>query len=155
MPEEIGRIVELLPEGEAKVKLERREGCASCGSKHTVNIFNYNGDVITADNPEGFTLGSLVTVEYDASGRVKASMIVFLFPVIILILGYFIGVLAAKLLGRGETLEELGVLFSLLSVIIYFGLVRIFGNYFKKRHEFKFEITKKAAPCVCKSTCEK
>ena len=153
MPDEIGRIVEILPDGEAKVKLERREGCASCGSKETCNIFAYNGDVITAQNPKDFPMGSFVTVNYEASGRIKASLIVFLFPVITLIVGYFIGLLIGKLFGKTGSLEEWGVLFSLLLVIIYFSLVRIFGNYFKKRHEFRFEITEKFRPQCKKEGC--
>ncbi|MBN1755536.1 SoxR reducing system RseC family protein [bacterium] len=140
MPKETGEIIELLPEGRVKIKLCRSDGCSSCALKRSCSIFSSDGFLINAENPRNYPQGSLVKVNYEPRGRIKASLIIFLMPILAMIGGYFVGMLLGKHLGADSSREGWGIIFSMIFMAGAFLLIRLLNPYFKRKEDFKFQI---------------
>ena len=98
--------------------------CSGCGAAKESVIF-------TADNPIGAAPGDLVRVESSTAPVLKAAVVLYVLPLILFFLGYWLGTLAGRFgpLGGG-----LGFVLGVIIVIAYDRLVL-------KKAELRYTIT--------------
>ena len=114
------RIREILPDGTALVVHVRESACSGdchkcsgCGAAKETVLF-------TADNPIGAAVGDFVKVESSTAPVLKAAMVLYVLPLVLFFLGYWLGTLPGSFgaLGGG-----LGFVLGVAIVIAYDRLV--------------------------------
>lgn len=89
------QVIQITQNGYAQVKVRRASACASahnCGScDHCSMMENAPEIVVSAFNGCGAQVGDTVTVESSTAGVLGAAALVYLFPVLLFFVGYFIG----------------------------------------------------------------
>ena len=110
--EEVGSVVELR-RGKALVRLKRSEECAGCQG---CAMMDQGGDMMAeVDNPLGATPGDTVRVETaGGEGKVKAALLLYGFPLLMMLLGAIGGGPLFKSLGLGASSEIFSVLGALV-----------------------------------------
>ncbi len=114
--EQLVRVKETYADGTALVIHVRESACsgdchkcAGCGAaKETV--------LLTADNPIGARRGDLVKVESDSGPVLKAALVLYVLPLLLFFLGYYLGTLAG---GHGALVGCLGFALGIGIVVIY------------------------------------
>jgi len=123
--EEEGIVVELKG-GSAVVKMEKG-GCEGCGS---AEICQSTGDdrLLDAENRAGASPGQRVTVDVDSGAFLKASLVVYMTPVLFLFLGAWLGGVYGPSIISGKSADFYqsigGMTFLVLSIIA----VRLYGK---------------------------
>ena len=110
------RIREILPDGTALVVCVRESACsgdchkcAGCGAaKETV--------VFTAENPIGAGPGDLVRVESETAPVLKAAAVLYVAPLVLFFLGYYIGY---RLGNFGALVGAAGFVLGIVLVVVY------------------------------------
>lgn len=89
------QVIQIAQNGMAKVKVRRASACASahnCGScDHCSMMENAPEIVVSAVNSCGARVGDTVTVESSTAGVLGAAALLYLSPIILFFVGYFIG----------------------------------------------------------------
>jgi len=123
--EEEGVVVELKG-GSAVVRMDKG-GCEGCGS---AEICQSTGDdrLLEADNRAGASPGQRVTVDVDSGAFLKASLVVYMTPVVFLFLGAWLGGVYGPSMLPGKSADFYqaigGMAFLVLSIIA----VRLYGK---------------------------
>jgi len=116
---EQGVVVELKGTA-AVVRIEEQGGCASCGSAGTCKA-EAGGRLLEAENRAGAKRGDSVEVELSGGSFVKASLVVYMVPVLFLFAGAFLAGRYGPSLYGGISLDAWqalgGVLFLVLSAL--------------------------------------
>ena len=114
------RIREILPDGTALVVCVRESACSGdchkcsgCGAAKETVLF-------TADNPIGAAVGDFVKVESSTAPVLKAAMVLYVLPLVLFFLGYYLGTLPG---GFGAIGGVLGFMLGVVIVIVYDRLV--------------------------------
>ena len=110
------RIREVLPDGTALVVHVRESACsgdchkcAGCGAAKETVLF-------TADNPIGARQGDLVRVESETAPVLKAAAVLYVAPLILFFLGYYIGY---RMGNFGALVGTLGFALGIVLVVVY------------------------------------
>lgn len=118
--EQIVRVRQVHPDGTADVIHVRQSACSGdchkcsgCGAAKEAVVF-------TADNPIGAGPGDLVRVESSAAPVLKAAMVLYVLPLLLFFLGYYLGTLPGSFGALGGCL---GFLIGVGIVIAYDRLV--------------------------------
>ena len=83
--------------------------CSGCGAAKEAVLF-------TADNPIGASAGDLVRVESESAPVLKAAAVLYVLPLVLFFLGYYLG----SLLGNfGPWIAGLGFALGVAGVIVY------------------------------------
>ena len=114
--EQMVRVKEAYPDGTALVIHVRESACSGdchkcsgCGAAKEAVLF-------TADNPIGARRGDLVKVESDTGTVLKAAVVLYVLPLVLFFLGYYMG----DLLGGFGTLAGcLGFVLGVVIIVIY------------------------------------
>lgn len=89
------QVVQITPNGHAQVKVRRASACASahnCGScDHCSMMENAPEIVVDAENAYGAQVGDTVVVESSTGKVLGAAALLYLVPVLLFFLGYFLG----------------------------------------------------------------
>ena len=116
------RIREILPDGTALVVCVRESACSGdchkcsgCGAAKEAVVF-------TADNPIGAKRGDLVKVESSTAPVLKAAVVLYVLPLVLFFLGYWLGTLPGAFGALG------GVLGFVLGVVIVVAYDRLVVN---------------------------
>ena len=95
--EQMVRVKEAYPDGTAMVIHVRESACSGdchkcsgCGAAKEAVLF-------TADNPIGARRGDLVKVESDSGTVLKAAVVLYVLPLVLFFLGYYLGTLMGNL----------------------------------------------------------
>ncbi len=114
-----GIVLELLPDGTAKVKTSRHNDCENCGA-----CPGNSAMVLTARNPLGAKPGQQVAIEIKEVNMLKAAFIVYMQP----LLAAFLGSLAGWWLAEqwGLALLALQILGGVLGFALAIGYVKYF-----------------------------
>ncbi len=109
--------------------------CAACHAKSACGVSDRKQEKIKVpvENPEDFKVGEFVSVEMKQSLGMKAVVIAYLFPFIVLVLGLFVTYGITK-----NELLSIGVCFG--SVALYYLIITKLKDKFEK--EFVFSIKK-------------
>ena len=114
--EQIVRVKETFPDGSATVLLVRESACSGdchkcsgCGAAKETMIF-------TAQNAIGASRGDLVKVESATGPVMKAATVLYVVPLVLFFLGYYLGDLAG---GMGTLVSCLGFVLGIVLVVVY------------------------------------
>lgn len=114
--EQMVRVKEVHPDGTATVIHVRESACSGdchkcsgCGAAKEAMLF-------TADNPIGARRGDLVKVESDTGTVLKAAVVLYVLPLVLFFLGYYVGV---QMGNYGALIGGLGFLLGVVIIVIY------------------------------------
>ena len=136
--EQIVRVKEIFPDGSATVLLVRESACSGdchkcsgCGAAKETMIF-------TAKNAIGAGRGDLVKVESATGPVMKAATVLYVVPLVLFFLGYYLG----------DLLDGLGTLVSCLSFVLGIVLVVVYDRKVVKKSNLGYTITAYAADAL-------
>ena len=128
--EQIVRVRQTLPDGTASVVHIRESACSGdchkcsgCGAAKEAVIF-------TADNPVGARVGDLVKVESSTAPVLKAAVVLYVLPLVLFFLGYYLGTLPGSF----------GVLGGILGFCVGIALVVVYDRKGVKKNDFEYTI---------------
>lgn len=114
--EQLVRVKEVYDNGTAQVIHIRESACSGdchkcsgCGAAKEAVLF-------TADNPIGACRGDLVKVESATAPVLKAAVVLYVIPLILFFLGYYLG---DKFLDLGGLIACLGFALGIVLVVVY------------------------------------
>ena len=106
-------------DGFATIRMQKGDACKDC------NICESYGEgfrSIEAVNDVGAEIGDQVEVEIKSSNLLKYSFLVFIFPVLMMIGGYFAGI---SLIKNGGSNEDYGILGAFTGLLLSFVLIKV------------------------------
>lgn len=136
--EQLVRVKEAYPDGTAMVIHVRESACSGdchkcsgCGAAKEAVLF-------TADNPIGAKRGDLVKVESDTGTVLKAAVVLYVLPLVLFFLGYYIG----------DVLWSLGALIACLGFVLGVVIIVIYDRKVVKKKNIGYTITAFAADAL-------
>ena len=136
--EQLVRVKEAYPDGTAMVIHVRESACSGdchkcsgCGAAKEAVLF-------TADNPIGAKRGDLVRVESDTGTVLKAAVVLYVLPLVLFFLGYYIG----------DVLWSLGALIACLGFVLGVVIIVIYDRKVVKKKNIGYTITAFAADAL-------
>lgn len=113
--EQLVRVKEAYPDGTASVLLVRESACSGdchkcsgCGAAKETMVF-------TAKNLIGASQGDLVKVESATGPVMKAAVVLYVIPLVLFFLGYYLG----SFINQGTLISCLGFVLGIVIVIVY------------------------------------
>ncbi len=102
---EVGKVVGVF-EHTVEIRINPTEDCGSCGAKSSCHEKSGNSKerFVTASDPFGLKIGQWVKINLEPKNLVKASIILFVFPLSGLLLGAIAGSLIAGTAGYNDDL---------------------------------------------------
>ena len=136
--EQLVRVRNVFPDGTAEVLLVRESACSGdchkcsgCGAAKEAVLF-------TADNPIGAKKGDLVKVESATGPVMKAATVLYVVPLVLFFLGYYLG----------DRMGGMGTLVSCLSFVLGIVLVVVYDRKVVKKSNLGYTITAYAADAL-------
>ena len=136
--------------GEALVQTERGSACggcnarAGCGTSLLAQVFGHKPARLRVANPIAAEPGERVIVGLSERGLVRASVLLYVLPLLGLLLGALAGELAVQRLGLGGG-ETLSILAGLLGLTAGLGLARNFSRSARTNELTRAVILRRAA----------
>ncbi|MEW5908179.1 MAG: SoxR reducing system RseC family protein [Thermodesulfobacteriota bacterium] len=119
----------------ARVRTQKTEACRSCAAKSACTTLGGGKEMeVDAANQAGAVEGDRVLIGFDTSSMMKASFLIYLFPIFSMILGGFIGQSLAPAFNGNET--HFSVAGAATFVIAAFLLIRIIGKRLSHRESY-------------------
>ena len=133
--------------GKARIKFERRDAlpagrqaCAKCGLCRTFGPIGET-PLLEVETKESLSPGDKVTVEIKGPGLLRASVLVFLVPLIFFLTGTLAGRLLAKRLSlEGGRVDLVGLAVGAAALGLAFILLRIYENRLRRSKSFEVKI---------------
>ena len=139
--EQLVRVKEVYDNGTAMVIHVRESACSGdchkcsgCGAAKGAVLF-------TASNPIGARRGDLVKVESETGPVLKAAVVLYVIPLILFFLGYYLGTLPGNF----------GALFGCLGFVLGVGIVVIYDRKVVKKQNIGYTITAFAEDALLKA----
>lgn len=128
MIEEEGIVVDCM-EGRALVKTEGSSACKGCASVELCRpVTDESQNIVETENPIGAVKGDKVIIVAETKELLKASLIVYLVPLILFIVGVLIGEIVGEAGIFRSNKDLLAGLFGFAMLIVAFAGIRIFGK---------------------------
>lgn len=102
----------------ARVKIKRSSHCASCSCAGVCSPFGKEWMTVAADNTLGAAAGQKVRITYRVEGEVKASLILYIIPVMALVLGALIGTAINPFSNQDLSAVLMGLSFVAISFLL-------------------------------------
>lgn len=129
--EQLVRVKETYPDGTAMVIHVRESACSGdchkcsgCGAAKETVLF-------TADNPIGAKRGDLVKVESDTGTVLKAAVVLYVLPLVLFFLGYYIG----------DVLWSLGAFAGCMGFVLGVGIIVLYDRKVVRKKNIGYTIT--------------
>jgi len=136
--EQLVRVKEAYEDGTAMVIHVRESACSGdchkcsgCGAAKEAVLF-------TADNPIGARKGDLVKVESDTGTVLKAAVVLYVLPLVLFFLGYYLG----------ELIGALGALVACLGFVLGVVIIVIYDRKVLKKKDIGYTITAFAGDAI-------
>ena len=136
--EQLVRVKETYPDGTAQVIHIRESACSGdchkcsgCGAAKEAVLFD-------ADNPIGARRGDLVKVESDTGTVLKAAVVLYVLPLVLFFLGYWVG----------DLLGGFGTPAACLGFLLGVGIVVLYDRKVVKKKNIGYTITAFAADAI-------
>lgn len=113
--EEIGHVVETI-NGKAKIRIQRHASCAKCGACSMGNNLMVE---LELENTLGARTGQYVVVKLENASLLRAAVWVYILPLVMMILGYWLGENAARWWGA-KNIEAFGLLIGFAALFLTF-----------------------------------
>lgn len=127
---ETGRVISVL-DGKAEVEIIKAEHCSGCSAKSICNVNDGVRNVLARD-PLGVSLGDKVRLSIQGIDLVKMSVLFYGIPLIILVIGIFIGF---QFFYQSDFKELYSFLLAVILIVIYY-----FSYYFFQKKYSKKEL---------------
>ena len=134
-------IVTRVTETGAWVKTTRSDACAHCEARGSCNVVG-DGEEMEVEtlNPAGADVGDRVVLTFETGAFLKASFLLYVFPVLMMIIGGFAGQSLGPMAGVGESAAAAAGAFSFLAVT--FAFVRARANRLARTDPYRPKITR-------------
>lgn len=139
--EQLVRVREVYPNGTAQVIHVRESACSGdchkcsgCGAAKEAVLF-------TADNPIGARPGDLVKVESDTGTVLKAAVVLYVLPLVLFFLGYYVG----------SVLGISGGLAGCLGFALGVGIIVLYDRKVIRKKNIGYTITAYAGDAILKA----
>lgn len=129
-----GIVEKIIDKRNAIVSINMQE-CGGCMSKKNCNIYEKGDNLIEAEYEEDLKVGDNVQMIFKPQKRLISSTLIFMVPIFILIIFYFIGFLFFKD-------ERISIIFTFAFFILYFIVLIPVMNKFKNSSDLKPKIIK-------------
>lgn len=116
------------------------EGCSAKGSCHTVG----EEKEVRVLNPGGARVGDRIVLCMDTGPLLRASFLLYVFPILSLLCGAFVGEWVARTLGANPSAGA--ALLGCSAFVIAFAFVRLRGNQLARKQEYQPRITRVLGP---------
>jgi len=134
---EKGEVVSFV-DGTARVRFERSDACARCG---LCRAGFGTEPLLEVETEKPLSVGDKVTVEIKGPGFLRASILVFLIPLIFFLVGTLAGrALAINLSLKGNTVDLVGLAVGASVLGAVFAVLRIYENRLRKTKSFEVKI---------------
>ena len=125
----------------AWVKTQKTKACEGCSSRGACSTTGGGEDMeVQAINAAGGQVGDRVVLSFDTSSLLKASFLLYVFPIICMLLGAFAGMKLAPAVNLDTSIVSAICAFS------FFGLSFLFvtskGNRMAQKDEYRPKITR-------------
>lgn len=125
----------------AWVKTQKTKACEGCSSRGACSTMVAGEDMeVQAINAAGGQVGDRVVLSFDTSSLLKASFLLYVFPIICMLLGAFAGMQLAPAVNLDASIV------SATSGFLFFGLSFLFvkskGNRMAQKDEYRPKITR-------------
>ncbi len=129
----------------AWVKTTRSSACETCSAKSSCNVVENGEEMeVEAINEAGAQVGDRIIISIETASLLKASFLLYVFPILLMLAGAIIGQKAAPLLDIDPSLFSAVVGFSFFFVSIWF--VKSRGNRMAREKEYKPKIIRILKP---------
>jgi len=129
----------------AWVKTKKSTACESCASQKSCNVMG-GGDEMEVEviNTVGAAVGDRVIISFETSSLLKATFLLYIFPILCMFVGAVIGQEIAPTIGIGASLASaiLGFLFFLVSIIF----IKVKANKMGGQDQYRPRITRIKKP---------
>ncbi len=140
---EMGKVVEVLQGGTAKVLLKRKKWCDHCASREFCEPPPEEDKEfsVEVENPVGAKKGDLVEIGLRRGTLFIASLWAYFVPALLFIAGLAIGFLSLSRVISFVPREIVGLLMGIIFLAVSFVLLRIINNWLGKKKTFHPHIT--------------
>ena len=139
--EQLVRVKEAYPDGTAMVVHIRESACSGDCHKCSGCGAAKEAVVLKADNPIGAGRGDLVKVESATAPVLKAALVLYVLPLVLFFLGYYLGTL----------LGNFGALIGCLGFVLGVGIVVLYDRKVVRKENLSYTITAFAGDSLVKS----
>ncbi len=143
MATEEGFVIKLESATTARVKTHKKSACKGCASRNSCNAMG-NEMEVEALNPAGAQVGDRILLRVETASFLKATFLLYLFPIICMFVGAVIGQRYAPLLkfDASGLSALLGFLFFFVSILF----VKFKGNRMAAQNAYRPKIVKILRP---------
>jgi sigma-E factor negative regulatory protein RseC len=134
MNEEPAKVIEIYGDGKVKVEMKKNAACKTCAAKSNCFGLSKNTRHITAIDPIGVKVGNFVKLKLNAKNKIKASVFLFIIPLIFLVSGFFLGSSLATKVGKEASSETWGVLSGMVFFAFSFIILKLINHRYEQ-HE--------------------
>ncbi|MBU0687740.1 MAG: SoxR reducing system RseC family protein [Candidatus Margulisbacteria bacterium] len=138
---EQGVVSKIISDKLAEVQFEPQAVCAKC--KACCHLVETGKMVVEVWNDIGAKVGDPVEVEVPEKQVVASAFLIYIFPLICLILGYFVGSYFSQAMGIFKDSELLGIIIGFIFMALAFLALRVYDNYLRLSGKFKGKIVGK------------
>jgi sigma-E factor negative regulatory protein RseC len=125
----------------AWIKTQKSAACKSCASRGSCNTMGSGNDMeVEAINTAGAQAGDRVALRFETGPLLKATFLLYVFPVICLLIGSVIGNQLAPSFNSDPS--AVSAVFGFLGLFLSVYIVRAKGNQLALKKEYKPEITR-------------
>ena len=123
----------------AWVKTQKTKACEGCSSRGACSVMGGGEDMeVQAINAAGGKVGDRVVLSFDTSSLLKASFLLYVFPIICMLVGAFAGMQLAPAVNLDTSLGSAICAFSFFGLSFLF--VRSTGNRMAQKDEYRPKI---------------
>ncbi len=141
MAQEKGIVVKTSENNKAWIKTKRSGGCEACSQKGSCGVSESSVSMeIEAENMINAEVGDSVIVNVKTSSLLKLSFLLYVFPIILMIIGAALGN-RFRLFQLSNTVSS--VLLAMIFFLLSFIIIRIRSASMAKKDEYKPKIIKK------------
>ena len=127
--------------GSAWVKTVRSSACEGCTAKASCHSIGGQRDrEVKAINTAGASVGDRIVLSFETASLLKATFLIYIFPIILLIVGAALGQALAPFMRLGST--ALSVLLGFAFFFAALLIVKARANKMARKNEYQPKITK-------------
>ena len=129
----------------AWVKTTRTSACKTCSAKSSCNVVESGKEMeVQAINEAGAQVGDRIIISIETASLLKASFLLYVFPILLMIAGAVIGQKAGPLLDIDPS--AFSAIVAFLFFFISFWFVKSRGNQMARKNEYKPKIIRILKP---------
>jgi sigma-E factor negative regulatory protein RseC len=127
--------------GAAWVKTVRSSACEGCTARESCHSMGGERDrEVKAINTAGARVGDRITLSFETASLLKATFLIYVFPIILLIVGAAIGQVLAPLIELGPSVLSVLLGFAFFFAALF--IIKVRANKMAQKNDYQPRITK-------------